>query len=279
MKLIQMGIGLKITQKINNSKDNINNNTLSIHINENWVVFCLFSQEKLIDIDKVVFLAKKTPTFLLKTIKKYIKSITETKAPKAVKLIYYDNSSTLVPSVLFDEKNSLNFLKYNTNIKINDLAANDSILNNEVTNVFIPYVNINNYIFDKFKTFDFFHYSSLLIQLLSLEISDNFSEKIFLNLNDGFIDILYFKNKKLEFYNTFDNSCNEDILYYLLFCLNQLNLNPDKTHVACSGNISLDSKIYELLYTYVRNVELLNFDEIEGVNSDIIKSNILFRNF
>ena len=38
MKLIQMGIGLKITQKINNSNENINNNTLSIHINENWVV-------------------------------------------------------------------------------------------------------------------------------------------------------------------------------------------------------------------------------------------------
>ena len=279
MKLIPMEIGLKIIQKINNSNNNIDNNALSIHINKNWIVFCLFSQEKLIDLNKVVFLVKKSPTFLLKTIKKYLKSITEKNKPKAVKLIYYDKSSTLVPSVLFDEKNSLNFLKYNTNIKINDLAANDSILNNEITNVFIPYININNYIFDKFKTFDFFHYSSLLIQLLSLEISDNFSEKIFLNINDGFIDILLFKHKKLEFYNSFEYNSNEDILYYILFCLNQLDLNPDKIHVSCTGNISLDSKVYELLYTYIRNIELLNFGEIQGINSDIIKSNILLRSF
>ena len=274
-----MEIGLKIIQKINNSNNNIDNNALSIHINKNWIVFCLFSQEKLIDLNKVVFLVKKSPTFLLKTIKKYLKSITEKNKPKAVKLIYYDKSSTLVPSVLFDEKNSLNFLKYNTNIKINDLAANDSILNNEITNVFIPYININNYIFDKFKTFDFFHYSSLLIQLLSLEISDNFSEKIFLNINDGFIDILLFKHKKLEFYNSFEYNSNEDILYYILFCLNQLDLNPDKIHVSCTGNISLDSKVYELLYSYIRNIELLNFGEIQGINSDIIKSNILLRSF
>ena len=279
MKLTPMEIGLKTIRKINNSSNNINGNSLSIHINENWIFFCLFFQEKLVNVDKVVFLNKKTPTSILKGIKKHLKSYAVSELPDAIKLIYYDNTSTLVPSILFDEKNSLNFLKYNTNIKMNDLASNDSILNDEIRNVFIPYVNINNYIFDKFKTFDFFHYSSLLIQLLSIEISDNFSEKVFLNINDGFIDILYFNNRKLELYNSFNYTSSEDILYYLLFCLTQLSLNPDNIHVVCSGNISLDSKTYKLLYTYIRNIELLNFEEIDGINSNIIKSNILLRNF
>ena len=132
-------------------------------------------------------------------------------------MIYYNKSSTLVPSDLFDNKNSLNYLKYNTTIQINDLAANDLILDDEVNNLYIPYTDINNFIFERFKAFDFYHYSSLILNKFSKELIDKFSKKVFLNVNDRFVDILYFDNNKLTFYNSFDYNSNEDIIYYLLF--------------------------------------------------------------
>ena len=91
----------------------------------------MFEGEEIVNINKVNFLQKKKSTFLLKTIKKYIKSFSKNNLPRNVKVIYYNKTSTLVPSDLFDSKNSLNYLKYNTTIQIDDLTANDLILDEE----------------------------------------------------------------------------------------------------------------------------------------------------
>ena len=274
-----MEIGQKTTQKTTKIDSYTNNSSLAIHINESWVVFCLFNHQKLSSLNKVRFLHKKKSNFVLKTIKKYIKSFSKENIPSEVKLIYYNKTSTLVPSTLFDHKNSLNYLKYNTSINIDDIAANDQVLNHEINNVYIPNTEINNFIFEKFRTFDFFHYSSLIIEKISNELAEKFSEKVFVNINDGFIDILFFKDKKLMFYNSYDYNSDEDILFYLLFCFSELKLNPDEIHTVLSGSINLDSKLYELIYTYVRNVQLIDPIEIDGIDFNVLNSNILLSVF
>ena len=274
-----MEIGQKTTQKTTKIDPYINNSSLAIHVNESWVIFCLFNHKKLSSLNKVSFLQKKKSNYVLKTIKKYIKSFSNENIPSEVKLIYYNKTSTLVPSTLFDHKNSLNYLKYNTSINIDDIAANDEVLNHEINNVYIPNTEINNFIFDKFKTFDFFHYSSLIIEKVSNELAEKFSEKVFVNINDGFIDVLFFKDKKLMFYNSYDYNSDEDILFYLLFCFSELKLNPDEIHTVFSGSIDLDSKLYELIYTYVRNVELIDPIDIDGIDFNVLNSNILLSEF
>ena len=191
-----MEIGQKTTQKKTKIDSDINNSSLVIHVNESWVIFCLFNNQKLSSLNKVRFLHNKKSNFILKTIKKYIKSFSKENIPSEVKLIYYNRTSTLVPSDLFDPKNSLNYMKYNTSIRIDDIAANDHVLNNEINNVYIPNIDINNFIFEKFKTFDFYHYSSLLIEKISNDFAEKFSKRVFVNVNDGFIDILYFIEEK-----------------------------------------------------------------------------------
>ena len=279
MKSTLMETGQKTTQKTTKIDPYINNSSLAIHVNESWVIFCLFNHKKLSSLNKVSFLQKKKSNYVLKTIKKYIKSFSNENIPSEVKLIYYNKTSTLVPSTLFDHKNSLNYLKYNTSINIDDIAANDQVLNHEINNVYIPNTEINNFIFEKFKTFDFFHYSSLIIEKISNELAEKFSEKVFVNINDGFIDILFFKDKKLMFYNSYDYNSDEDILFYLLFCFSELKLNPDEIHTVFSGSIDLDSKLYELIYTYVRNVELIDPIDIDGIDFNVLNSNILLSEF
>ena len=279
MKLILMEIGQKTTQKTTKIDSDINNSSLVIHVNESWVIFCLFNNQKLSSLNKVRFLHNKKSNFILKTIKKYIKSFSKENIPSEVKLIYYNRTSTLVPSDLFDPKNSLNYMKYNTSIRIDDIAANDHVLNHEINNVYIPNIDINNFIFEKFKTFDFYHYSSLIIEKISNDFAEKFGKRVFVNVNDGFIDILYFKDKKLEFYNSYDYNSIEDVLFYLLFCFSELKLNPDEIHTVFSGSIDLDSKLYELIYTYVRNVELIEPIDIDGIDFNILNSNILLSEF
>ncbi len=274
-----MEIGQKTTQKTTKIDSDINHSSLVIHINESWVIFCLFNNQKLSSLNKVRFLHNKKSNFILKTIKKYIKTFSKENIPSEVKLIYYNKTSTLVPSDLFDPKNSLNYMKYNISISIDDIAANDHVLNHEINNVYIPNIDINNFIFEKFKTFDFYHYSSLIIEKISNDFTEKFGEKFFVNVNDGFIDILYFKDKKLEFYNSYNYNYIEDVLFYLLFCFSELKLNPDEIHTVLSGSIDSDSKLYVLIYTYVRNVELIEPIDIDGIDFNILNSNILLSEF
>ena len=103
------------------------------------------------------------------------------------------------------------------------------------------------------------------------------SQKLFLNVNDGFFELVFFKNKKLRFYNSFEFLKNEDVLYFLICCLNQLNLNPENIHLLCYGNISLNSSLYELLYNYIRNIEIIELPKIDSIRSDILQSNVLLR--
>ncbi len=250
---------------------------LTIHINENWLVFCVFLDDKLYSINKVGFLEKKSESYILKSIKKFLKTYSKnSNSPDLIKLIYYNNQSTLVPKELFDEKNSLNYLKYNTKINFDDFAANDSLINNEIINVYIPYVKINNYIFEKFNSFKYYHYSTLLIEEFRKRINSSFNELVFLNINDKFIDLIYFKKNKLNFYNSFNYKSNEDILYYLLFSLDQLSLDKEKNLISCYGKITLDSELYELLYSYIKNIEIqeYKFSDNDEYNN-LINSNFL----
>ena len=250
---------------------------LTIHINENWLVFCVFSDDKLYSINKVGFLEKKSESFILKSIKKFLKTYSKnSNSPDLIKLIYYNNQSSLVPKELFDEKNSLNYLKYNNKINFDDFAANDSLINDEIINVYIPYVKINNYIFEKFNSFKYYHYSTLLIEEFRKRINSSFNELVFLNINDKFIDLIYFKKNKLNFYNSFNYKSNEDILYYLLFSLDQLSLDKEKKLISCYGKITLDSELYELLYSYIKNIEIQEskFSDNDEYNN-LINSNFL----
>ena len=83
-----------------------------------------------------------------------------------VKLIICNKLSSLVPNNLFEEKLSLEYLKFNSKLLENDFAAHDFIEEIDAVNVYLPYMNVNNYIIDNFGSFNFYHYSTLLIKKL-----------------------------------------------------------------------------------------------------------------
>lgn len=79
--------------------------------------------------------------------------------------------------------------------------------------------------------------------------------QIWAHIHPNYIEIVAKKDKQLLFYNTFDTSTSIDILYYVLFCIQQINFNPKETDVFLSGNISLKHTIFQLLQKYVHSVQ------------------------
>ena len=275
-----METGQKTIQK-KNRIDLTSNIRLSIHISLNGLSFSIVDliSDEIIFYKKHVFTKKTTPKSLLKELKKYFKETPELNDTfSSVKIIHYNNLSTVVPEVVFDKNNALSYLKFNSQILQNDYVAYDQIFNNECVNVYIPYVNINNFIFKKFDSFIYNHYSSIILEEVKSNEKNSINPSLYLNMGLNHIEVIYFQNNKLIFYNTFDYSTKEDVIYYLLFTIDQLKLNPEKTPLIISGSISIDDEYYEIIYKYVRNVSLYN-SNIKSDNAyyDDLKSNIIIK--
>ena len=276
-----METGQKTIQK-KTRIEKTSNIKLSIHISLNGLSFCiidLISNE--IDFLRTYSLSKNTtPKELLKTLKKGFKENNElSNSFSSVKIIHYNNLSTVVPEPLFDKNNALSYLKFNSKILQNDYAAYDEIFNNECVNVYIPYVNINNYIFKMFDSFVYNHYSSIILEKVKLNEKNTATPSLYLNINSNHMELIYFVKNKLIFYNRFDFSTKEDIIYYLLFTIDQLKLNPEEIPLVITGNISEDDDNYKIIYEYIRNVSTFN-SEINQENKfyNSLKSDIILLN-
>lgn len=173
-----------------------------------------------------------------------------------VLVLHHNTLNTFVPKAFFDENQLAHYLKYNIKVFENDYISYDEIKNYDMYNVYIPYVNINNALLDIYGNFNYSHTSSVLVKKL-LDLSKNIEEtQIFVHVQDHDFQIIVIKNQKLILFNSYEYKTKEDFIYYLLFTAEQLQLNPETFPLKFLGNISKESPLYQMAYTYVRNVSL-----------------------
>lgn len=176
---------------------------------------------------------------------------------KEVLVVHQNNLSTLVPDTFFDETKLNSYLNYTVKTLTNDYITYDNLKLIQAKNVYIPYVNVNNYLFQNFGEFEFNHHSTILIDKL-LTYSQNQTEKIFfINVHNKTIDIVVTNGKQLVFYNSFEVTTKEDFIYYILFVAEQLQMNPNEFQLLFLGNINANTTYYDIAYEYVRNINFI----------------------
>ncbi|XCF04884.1 DUF3822 family protein [Tamlana crocina] len=173
-----------------------------------------------------------------------------------VRVIHDNNLSTLVPKSLFNEEHLADYLKFNSKILKSDFITFDSIEINRSENVYVPYININNYIYDKFGDFTFKHVSTVLVEEILKTEKNLDTTKAYVNVSSDHFEILIVKNGKLLLYNSFAYRTKEDFIYYILFCLEQLQLSPETTNLIFLGDIDANDDLYVIAYKYIRLVFL-----------------------
>lgn len=80
------------------------------------------------------------------------------------------------------------------------------------------------------------------------------NSNLFLAINDGLIEIAAKEKNDLLFYNVFNYENNEDILYYLLFMMEQFNLNPLQVKLAISGQVQTTDSLILSIKKYIKQV-------------------------
>ncbi|SFD40666.1 Protein of unknown function [Algibacter pectinivorans] len=245
-----MAIANNITKKHTNLE-------LSIQISLSGLSFSILNRDSnTILVFKVYNFEKNlNPIEVLDQLKQLFAKETVLQGQFANIVIIHDNDlSTLVPQELFNESHLADYLKFNSKILKSDFIAYDTIALNNSVNVYVPYININNYIYDKFGAFTFKHVSTILIDsILQLEKESN-TNNMYVNVGDNHFEIVVVSNSNLQLYNRFSFHTKEDFIYYLLFTAEQLNLNPEHLNLVLLGAITKENDLYHIAYKYIRNI-------------------------
>ncbi|MFD0988605.1 DUF3822 family protein [Mariniflexile jejuense] len=241
----------------NNTLNKLTNLELSIQISLSGLSFCILQRDinTVIALNEISFDKKLNPLEVLEKLKHLFNAEGITQNDFGDITILHDNDlSTLVPKPLFNEDCIADYLKFNSKILKSDFIAFDEILINDSVNVYVPYININNFIYDQFGAFTFKHTSTVLIEQI-LQIEKNASvPKMYVNVSNNHFKTIVINNAKLILYNTFEYNSPEDFLYYILFTIEQLNLNPETCHLVFIGNIAKDDVLYNIAYKYIRHI-------------------------
>lgn len=268
------------TNKINN----ISNLKLSIQVSLSGLSFCILNTETntLSHYSTISFDKNLNPIEVLLQLKTVINT-TEVLQQKfdSVRVIHENELSTLVPKPLFDEDYLADYLKFNSKILSNDYITHDDLNHGNIVNVYVPYVNINNFIYDTFGTFEYNHYSTLLLNAVFAIHKNNSNASMYINVAKQHFEIIVIKNNKLILYNTFEFYTKEDFVYYILFTAEQLQLNPEEFPLVLIGNIVENDDLYNSTYAYIRHVSIhetkLDYT-LEIENNATFKTNFILQN-
>lgn len=110
----------------------------------------------------------------------------------------------------------------------------------------------------QYSKVEFMHSAALFLNFL--EKSE--APTLHLNLIENQLEVAGIEKNELIFYNLFDTTSNEDILFFTLFTLEQLNWNPNKIPLNTYGQLLANSSGFQSLRKYVRYVNMAHKNEI-----------------
>ncbi|MFC4739974.1 DUF3822 family protein [Flavobacterium ponti] len=253
---------------------------LSIQVSLSGLSFCVFDTitNKIIIYNSVAF--QKNEVIDGQLWNAFINNTTLSKSYDEIVVLHDNNINTFVPKPLFDINNIASYLQYNVKVFETDFFAVDEINTYEINNVYVPFVNINNFLLDQFESFDYKNTNSILLQKM-LDKSKNVDEKqVFVHVQETHFEIVVVKNQQLLLFNSFEYNTAEDFIYYILFTFEQLQLNPELVSISLFGAISKEDAFYKIAYKFIRNCDLLdvsNQSKIHDVTEEeMLRHYILF---
>lgn len=225
----------------------ISNYHLSIELSEKSISYCIVDKNKYRCY--LLFSQNYESQNLLKILNED-EFITREFLSKSISFVNFPN--TLIPKELYNEKDKKNIFS------VNHSLTNEELVIDELKSKIINLYALPNTIFQTVKNVIpeaiIRSNSSILINnFLSL---NNLQETMFLFLKDSYINIVVTKGDGLIFQNKFEYQTKEDLLFYVLFSIQQLNFSNEEINTVIYGNISKEE--YNILYQYIRNIKFGN---------------------
>jgi hypothetical protein len=192
-----------------------------------------------------------------------------------VNILFEDARFTLLPLPLFDRNNYKSIYAFNFTNTIGEevlytaMPVSDAVLIYGVPNGLVESFK------KRYPIVNFYHSNfPLLTAFINKYRNTDNQGSVLANFRNGAMDILILNERKLQLMNSFSCKSDEDYLYFLIFAIEQMGLNPETVELHLSGMLELDSSLHILINKYVRNVRLMQrnddfrycyaFERVEG---------------
>tara|TARA_B110000003_G_scaffold230767_1_gene232909 strand:+ start:16683 stop:17525 length:843 start_codon:yes stop_codon:yes gene_type:complete len=177
---------------------------------------------------------------------------------KSTNVCLLNQKSTLIPDSLFDLKNKANYVSFNHEKTENHEVLHDKIEPINSYNVYGISSPVKQLIETHFRDATIRHHSSSLIVNWINLYKNNDEKKLIVNIQNQSFQLMMIDKMELKFFNSFRFQHNNDFIYHLLFAMEQLKLDSEKIKLYLYGDILKESDLYQLIYSYIRNVEFGN---------------------
>jgi hypothetical protein len=173
--------------------------------------------------------------------------------PRKTCFAMFSDCNVLVPGPLFTRENTGDFLKLASSTNP-ALAFSDKLRFADVHVVYNVPAFLATEIEDCIGEVALSNAVTAFIDQQLMINKHNPETVVAVNIRHGFMDVVVCNGSSLRFSNTFTWNNAEDFIYFLLFTMEQLQLNPDHHEVVLYGDIERTSASWMVSRKYIRNV-------------------------
>lgn len=184
--------------------------------------------------------------------------------PEKTILAVHPSCSILIPAPLFSKEDAKDVLELSCHLDENSRVYDDRMRLVDSHHVYAVPENLLKETGDYFREALLFHAGTAFIESQLMLNKHQQQPVMSVNVRMHYLDVMVSTGSELLFYNSFIYQTTEDFIYYILYCMEQLQLNPDQTEVRFYGEVEKTSASWMLGRKYIRNVSLGALPESTG---------------
>jgi hypothetical protein len=166
------------------------------------------------------------------------------------------NKFSIVPEHLYSKGSGMSILNYTCRLEKGDHIYTDHWPNSEAMLVYALPLSVMDWCKKNFNAVSFRHQATALEYLYQLYPKDK--TFAFLFVEKGSSDLYLARNGKVFWYNKFKHQTEEDLLYYVLYSLEQNRFIATELNLHVAGQVLKGEKLFKLLSRYLGGVEELS---------------------
>lgn len=171
---------------------------------------------------------------------------------KEIKVSVHTENSIAIPNDLFDEQHLNDYAKFFTEVQSNNLYT-QPFANFGFTSIFTLSKFIDETLSVSLANCRLFDHAAPVLALSG----DNEKLSLILDFTVGSFNVIYTDGDKLIFQNYFQIENSEEFNYYLLFIINQLNIDTLKTDIHLTGIINEGDGQYKCVEKYFKTINFI----------------------
>ncbi|WP_073108292.1 DUF3822 family protein [Hymenobacter daecheongensis] len=177
----------------------------------------------------------------------------------SVRLAVQNRAFTLLPAPLFRAGDEAAYLRLHHRLD----SAHETVQHYrhstlETVSVFAAEKALTDWFLALYPAGKLVHQTSALLEGVMHQSEQAAARRVYLSISQQDLTIVAVRDKRVEFCNVFAFTSAEDLIYYTILVMQELQLNPDQDPVIVWGDLTHDSELFTILRKYIRHIRFGN---------------------